>query len=275
MTVIVAVDILSEMIVVADTRVSWPDRSHAPQDIVQKLYRIRSPRTPGKEAVIGYSGDLSAIRAVALYLGGEKFRHYSRPLVMSTLKDDLAKWIEEATTKLETRQRAGLKFMLCGIEPSRAVPINRGTKSVTSPRMLETHMYVFDIHPGSGRVAVTRERGFATIGSGADRRAELRRKILPAIHFGFHQKNLHWARAVLVGQIANSVIRQSGIESVGGPLQVVRISPGRLTATYTWPDESDDRNTEVSHKGDRVVLRNRSSKKEYTLYPIWALPTEV
>jgi hypothetical protein len=272
MTVIVGANFLSEVLVIADTRVSWPSGSLPPEDIVKKLYRIRSPRTPGKEAIIGYSGDISAIKSVAQYLGREKFENYKRPLVMLSLKNDLRRWIEEATVSLDLQQRKGLKFMLCGIEPSRRVPIKKGAIYISNQQILETHIYVYSVNAQSGKVGIHRESNLAVIGSGSKLIKVLRKKILDTITFGLKQSNLHWARAVVAGEITNEIIHASGIESIGGPLQVVRITAEGLSADFIWPEEADDRNVQISQQGQVTLLRNPSSNKEYKLYPIWALP---
>lgn len=273
MTVVVGANFLSEVLVIADTRVYWPDGSRPPQDIVQKLYRIRSPRTPDKEAIIGYSGDISGIKEVAQYLGKDKFEHYKRPLVMLNLKEDLRGWIEESTISLDVWKRKGLKFMLCGIEPSRQVPIRKGDKIIRSRQILETHIYVFSVNARSGKVNVNRVGDLAVIGSGATKTKELKKKILSTITFGFSQPNLHWARSVVAGEIANEIILNRDIRSIGGPLQVVRIAPDGVSANYIWPEETRDRNVEASQQGQVTILQNASSNRKYKLYPIWALPT--
>ena len=52
MTAVVGINFLSEVIMIADTRVSWPNNLLPPEDALQKLYVIRSPRTPTKAAIL-------------------------------------------------------------------------------------------------------------------------------------------------------------------------------------------------------------------------------
>lgn len=191
---------------------------------------------------------------------------------MVNLKDDLRRWIEEATTTLEPRARTGLRFMLCGIEPSRPLSIKKGNKIIKSKQILETYIYVFSVSSDSGKVRVTRRSDLAVIGSGAQLRRELKSKILPAIRFGFNLPNLHWGRAHLVGEIANDVFQDSNIKSVGGPLQIARITSEGLFPDYIWPQSVESRDVQVLQEGQKTILYNTSIGKRYTLYPIWALP---
>jgi hypothetical protein len=272
MTAVVGINFLSEVIVIADTRVSWPDDLLPPEDILQKLYRIHSPQTPTKAAILGFAGDISAIKIVAQHLGKNKFQNYKRPLVMVSLKNDLRRWIEEVTTTLEPRARAGLRFMLCGIEPSRSLSIKKGNTVIRSKQILETHIYVFQVSSNTGKVKVLKRNDLAVIGSGAQLRRELKSKVLPAIRFGFNQPNLHWGRAHLVGEIANEVFQNAGIKGVGGPLQVGRVTSEGLFLDYIWPRSVESKDVQVSQEGQKTILYNPSLGKRYTLYPIWALP---
>jgi hypothetical protein len=272
MTAVVGINFLSEVIVVADTRVSWPNNTLPPEDVLQKLYRIRSPRTPAKAALLGFAGNISAIKIVAQHLGTNKFQSYKRPLVMVSLKDDLRGWIEEATTTLEPGTREGLRFMLCGIEPSRSLSIKKGNTMIQSKQILETHIYVFQVNSSTGKVKVLKRNDLAVIGSGAQLRRKLKSRILPAIRFGFNQPNLHWGRAHLVGEIANEIFQNSSIEGIGGPLQVGRITSEGVRLDYIWPRSLESKDIQVSQDEQKTILYNPSVGKTYTLYPIWALP---
>jgi hypothetical protein len=153
-TVVVGFNWLSEMVMIADTRVSWSGSMRSPQDILKKLYVIQSP---SKAAVLGFSGDVHAAKTVMVHLKDHKFQNYSRPFVMANLKDDLGRWIEEVTaTKLRPETRANLKFMLCGIEPSRHPPVKRDNKVVGFLTVPEAHIYVYTVGKDSGKVMVSK-----------------------------------------------------------------------------------------------------------------------
>jgi len=221
---------------------------------------------------LGFAGDISAIKVVVQHLGKNKFQNYKRPIVMVSLKDNLRHWIEEATTTLEPRARTGLKFMLCGIEPSRSLSIKKGNTIIKSKQILETHIYVFQVSSNTGKVKVLKRNDLAVIGSGAQLRKELKNRILPVISFGFNQPNLHWGRAHLVGEIANEIFQNSSIKGVGGPLQVGRVTTEGVRLGYIWPRSVESKNVQVSQEGQKTILYNPSVGKKYTLYPIWALP---
>jgi len=84
MTLVVGFNWISEMVMIADTRVSWQGTQLSPSDSLLKLYGIQGN---SKSAVLGFCGDLQAARAVLVHLKDRKFQNYSRPLVIAQLKD--------------------------------------------------------------------------------------------------------------------------------------------------------------------------------------------
>ena len=275
MTAVVSVSFLSEIIMVADTRVSWPSTPLPPADILQKLYAISSRRTQQKVAVLGFSGAIQAAKAVMIHLGKDKLQNYSRPLIMVNLKDQLKRWIEEVTmTNLSAESRRGLSFMLCGLEPSRAATIRKGNVLVKYPQLMETHIYIFRVSQDTGTVEVLRKGGFTVIGSGAELRRDLARKVPPLISFAFNQPNLHWARAHLVGQVVNAVFEHGSVPTVGGPFQVARITAEGLFCEYIWPGSMQPTKVEVTQEGQKTIVYNPDRNETYTLHPVWSLPCQ-
>jgi len=271
MTVVVGFNWLSEMVMIADTRVSWPHGTLPPQDNLIKLYTFRDHQ--GKAAVLGFSGKICAAKAVLVYLKQRVFPNYGRPFIMATLKDNLQGWIERVvTTKLTPEARAELKFVLCGAEPSRHPPVARNGKVVGFLSVPELHLYRYVIAKNSGRVMVSRNCGFAIIGSGQQLEKEIHQKVNQTIRFGFASPQLHWARAALISDVIALMFRDRPSDKVGGPFQTIRVTANGISEHYTWPPVGGSANVQVQRVGGRLTIRNRESGETYDLYPIWNLP---
>lgn len=92
--------------------------------------------------------------------------------------------------------------------------------------------------------------------------------------FGFNKTNLHWARAVVAGEAIAHIVKEDEAVSatVGGPLQVIRITSDGLEEHCIWPSGEGDRNVQVRYHQSRTTIQNPSTGKEYTLLPIWDFP---
>jgi len=258
----------------ADSRISWEDHQHPPQDILQKLYAIGASN---KSAVLGFCGDLQAAGKVMVFLVARKLRKYKRPFVLSQFGDELGGWIEEvARSELTPKQRTKIKFMLCGIEPSRHPPILKDGKVIGHTSFIEAHIYVYAIRK-SGKVDCDkRPKRCAVIGTGQELEHAIANELEETMGFGFNAPQLHWARAVVGGEVIAQVIIESEKVSttVGGPFQVVRITPKGLETHYIWPPNEGGRNVEVQDDNSKIVIYNPSTKEKYILYPIWELPPQ-
>lgn len=271
MTVVVACNWLTEAIMLADSRVSWSDNRHPPQDTLRKLYTVGGPR---KGAVIGFCGDLQAARAVMRFLMEAKLRDYRRRFVIPQFRDQLCRWIEEAAeTQLQPRQRTRVKFMLCGIEPSRHPPLLKGGKVVRQTPFAEVHICVYRIGANGKVVVDARPKRCAVIGTGRALERLIAARLAETLSFGLAEPKLHWARAVLAGEVIASLVAQDkkAALTVGGPLQVIRITAGGLETHYIWPATVADRNTHVEQDGARTIVTNPSTSERYILHPIWEL----
>lgn len=269
MTVIVGFSWLSEMVMIADTRVSWPNSTRPPHDILRKLYKIGDTR---KSVVLGFSGDLSAAKTIITYLKDRKFKHLRRRFVIARFKDDLRTWIEQAAThNLSPELRDKVRFMLCGVEPSRHPPIHRDGRVVGVLNVPECHLYVYTIGKNSGHVMVSERRNFAVIGSGQDLENEIREKMKELIHFGFDQPNLHWARVFILSDIVASLFKERQSDTVGGPFQTIRLTKDGLQEFYLWPPGVEDKNVEVQQDKRQTTIFNSALNEQYSLYPIWEL----
>jgi len=254
----------------ADTRISWKKKQFPPKDILRKLYTLGDAN---KSIVLGFSaGDLRAAKTVMAFLMSRKFQNYKRPLVIKQFKDDLRRWIEEvATAELSPEQRQELKFMVCGVEPSRHPPILKNGKVIGHAPFVESHIYIYTIG-GTGKVQVNAQPvSFGVIGSGNELRDEIRKKVNETIKFGFRQPNLHWARAFLINEIVASMAQENKLVSatVGGPFQIIRITPNGLETQYTWPPDVESKNVEVRIEDSRTIVHNPALGEKYVLHPIW------
>lgn len=158
MTVVVGFNWLSEVVVIADSRVSWQNNTHPPKDILRKLYPIS---LSNKSAVLGFCGDVQAAKLVMCFLWGNKLQNYKRPLVLPQFKDELRGWIEKAARDhLTARQRTGLQFMLCGIEPSRHPLVEKDGHIVGHISSFhEAHINVYSIKADGTVISSNKNKG--------------------------------------------------------------------------------------------------------------------
>lgn len=262
---------------VADTRVTWLTRQHTitkSKDALKKLYAIRSSK---KATVLGFSGDIEAAKKIIIYLGKHKFGKffvYNRPLIMANLKDDLRRWMEEAA-ELYPEVWGKIKFMLCGIEPSRHPPLMKEGKVIGHTPFVEHHIYTYEITK-EGNVFVNMKRvDFDVIGAGEELDKKIREKVKRTFRFANGAPELRWARAVVLCEEIAQIVKENEEVStkVGGPFQVVRITPDRLEDHWIWPPDEGDRNVEVHQaQGGITVISNPLLEKKYLLYPIWKFP---
>ena len=273
MTVVIGINWYTEMLILADTRVSWTDESRLPEDILRKLYILGDHR---KTAVLGFSGQIAAAQTIMKYLIEMKFQHMRRRFVIDRLKDDLRTWIEEVSIqKISPKDRSSLSFILCGLEPYRPPFFGKNSEKMLSSHFLnrEVHLYVYKIHADSGRVSINKHQDVAIIGSGKEMRNEILGELNKTIGFGFQQSNLHWARALITTQRIAELFKQSEYDmSVGGPFQTIRLTPERAEERYTWPPDLDYYDVQVTKDKDVTTIYNPRQEKTYMLYPLWNLP---
>jgi hypothetical protein len=282
MTVVIGFKLLSEVMMLADTRVSWLAGSRRvvkTSDNLRKLYTISStsPESRSKAAVLGFSGDnLYAVRKVMLHVLVDKVVHYGRHLVVAQLQHELRQWMEEVTVEhLQPGERRGMKFMLCGLEPSRRVPArNREGDmvdlSISGWPLSEGHIYVYRVNKDSGKISVSKEGFCAVVG---DRTLEkrVRRRLLGLLNFGIKHPHLRDARAAVMGLVVESLFRRSPqLRTIGGPFQVVRITPDGVVCFYTWTVDSKQHWCRVEGDGLATRLFHPSLEEPHIVYDIRA-----
>ena len=268
MTVVIGFNWGTEVVGIADTRVSWTDGERPPRDVLRKLYLLGDEN---KSAALGFCGSIEGARAVMTFLMEQKFRQYGRRFVIAQFKDQLRGWIEEISAKLPPEQRRGLCFLLCGVEPSRR-PAAFKDMALTAggAPFIEPHIYKLCVG-SDGRVRMNaRSAPLAIIGSGRSRQQEIGQKVRETMRFGFAQQNLHWARAFLIANVISALFRQPESPDVGGLFEVVRIAQTGVDVQYVWPSDSGFDNVVVTNHDDAVSVRNPALNETRTLYPVWA-----
>ncbi len=115
MTIVLGARFLTETLVIADSRISYGENSVLADDILQKLYPIGG-REMGFLGVIGFSGPLEGAYHV-LTAVRQMMRRYNKRQVVSSVMDDLVRYIRRAYTGLNPPLRNG--FLIAGVEPSR------------------------------------------------------------------------------------------------------------------------------------------------------------
>jgi len=262
MTAIIGADYGSEILVLADTRVSFGNKSGIPpKDQLIKLVGVDFFQ---RKAVLGFSGNiLFAKRVIESLRRNAKYCRSS-----GDLKEDFRRWIEGAI-KMK-RKRHHLQFMLCDF----------GLAD-------RAHIYVYDVresgevhlqpqgtidiigpggHPGRGKVAV--------IGSGS----ELKQKIYGTTLRPFGDPNRYddyeaysRVRMLMVEALIASEFQGINSQDVGGPFTIIRLRANALIGpTYTWPVGSGDTSdVQFTQEGKRTVLSKPSTGEKYVLYSIF------
>ncbi len=271
MTVIIGINWFTEMLILADTRISWENQSRPPEDKLLKLYKYRTAN--GKTIVFGFSGNIEGIKKVMQELMEKKFPSIKERLFIEKIKDDLLIWLREITPKLPLNERK-LSFMLCGFEPYRPPFFGKNPEKILVKHLMnqETYFYIYN-RDKNGNMGIQRSRSIAITGSGKNMSREIVNEIGKAIRFGFDQPNLHWARAMLVTQRIAEAFKKSKYDtSVGGPFQTIRITPEEVTEFYTWPPDLQYYDVEIIQEPNITRIYNPRQNKTYNLYPIWSLP---
>jgi hypothetical protein len=275
MTAIVGINWLWEIVLAADTRVSWKSQGIVlkKEDILKKVYALPNSQDPKRPFVLGFScSDLKAAKAVIVHLGTRKFPNYSRPFIAAHLKEDLRGWIEEvAVTELNPEMRSGLRFMLCGIDPPTPSVVKRNNEIVRRIGMSKPHLYVYTVNKGSGKVSVEEESYIAVIGSGRKLTQEIKESSYGWAGFGGIGK-MQWARAHMIAEITAMICKRHQSRDIGGPFQAVCITPMGLITHYVWPPSIEAGSIEVIQEGEKTIVRSPVLEKAYTLHPIWELP---
>jgi ATP-dependent protease HslVU (ClpYQ) peptidase subunit len=253
MTLIVGIDHGSEILVLADTRVSYGSRLHAPapRDQLRKLVSIRLPQS---QVILGFSGNIPEIQRVLRYV--KRKAQYAPS--SGSLMGDLTTFMEEPVGP-----RKQLSFMLCGFEPTG-----------------EPQIVVFGLTT-TGEVVLRPDELFCTpqtrvaiIGSGAEFKEQIHRMILhPVGHPQQYQdfEAFSRVRSMMAETIISLWFQDRDAKHVGGPFAVYRLRrDGSLIRRYMLPLDEDSPDAEVTEDETKTVLYNPSTGKRYTLFSIFS-----
>lgn len=253
MTLVVGVDFGDEMLVLADSRLSYADGSPPPMDCLKKLLVIGF--TGRTEAVLGYSGNVLAIQSIVDNIRIRAKAGFSKSGI---LKDDLKVLMEDAIRM--KRKRDKIQFMLCDFNPGDGV-----------------RLCVYTLHK-DGRVELSPKDRVAIIGSGA----KLTDKILDSVRHSFRNHPEGYCtyesfsgvrKGMIEGPIAG-YFRDIDSQEVGGPFMMLILrSDGVSAPVFTWPWGSDSLGVEITsiktYKGTyKTILYKPSTGERYTLFPL-------
>ena len=104
MTAILAIDLLSYIIVLADCRVTWLSNPKRFQDNLQKMYPF------GPTGVIGFAGQIKAARGILNYIKKEAPK-MSLPHTAKHIVQDISVWAKEAYSKLPSWDQKYIELM--------------------------------------------------------------------------------------------------------------------------------------------------------------------
>jgi hypothetical protein len=262
MTVIIGADYESEILVLADTRVSPGKKNGTPPK--DQLIKLIGVDFFGRQAVLGFSGNIFYAKRIieSLRIRAKHFRS------SGDLKEDFRRWIEDAI-KMK-RNRHYVQLMLCDFGAAD-----------------EAHIYVYDIkkdgkvqlqpqgtieivgsggHPGRGKVAV--------IGSGSKLKDRIHEATLRP--FGDPRRYENYeaysrVRMLMVEGLVASEFTGMDSQQIGGPFTIIRLRPNALIGpTFTWPIGSDNASdVEFKEEDKKVILRKLSTGEKYVLYSIF------
>jgi hypothetical protein len=267
-TAVIAINLLHEALVIADTRVSW--KTHH-RDCLKKLYGIVGARS---RAVLGLAGDVLQAQAIISSLISEKFLNYNRRLVIPQLKDELCSWLNEIIPPPpRPEDRPSLRLLLAGLDPGRPQPkVRNGQLSGYMP-FPTISFYEFLWGSETGTLQVQPRTGIvAPVGSiSSSQRRQIETEVSRFLPFLFGRTQLYNDRARLITKFVSTILVTTKL--IGGPFQVLRVAPDGIHQQFTWPSPPDtEYQLETQERGDTIVITNHTLNEQRRLYPIWDFP---
>ncbi len=166
-------------------------------------------------------------------------------------------------------RKGGLEFLLCGMEPSRHPPLYRDGHMIGHMPFPEIHIYRYTVLNPSGKVSIIGCGRLGIIGSGKSIAHKLNEKVWGPIDFGRGTPKLNWARAHIAGQVVAHLFDEVGIRDVGGPFQVVRLTPEGLFNEFLLPPTSGGQSVMIPDRDGKTILSDSKSGEKYILHPVW------
>lgn len=277
MTVIIAIDYLTSLLVISDSRVSYsgiPDMENG----LQKVLSIISP--DGKQvATLGFAGDVALAKKVFLYLLVEKqICNYQRPFIIPQLISDLDAWLQEIINQeWANYKESGISFIFCAIEPKIEIPIYDADCNRV-PLKLEKwdkkYIRTWKVSE-NGKVLGKNHQGFAIIGSGIEKQGEIKkiREKIGNLHFPGAYHGSYLKRAFMAVEEIAKIFEQS--KTVGGVFQVITMTIPINDNQILWLwCQHDPATIETLNRLEIIediegVLTLQHETQKIVLYPIW------
>lgn len=282
MTAIIAFNYITEILVIADTRVSYPtakeklkyDGLHG----LRKTVPIHN-KEDGNIAILGFSGEVSFAKALFRYLLVEKkLNNYQRPFVIEQLHEDIRKWIIEFRRQGRVTNNHLFQMLFAGFEPKRKIPFQDQAGKPISPSFdfRECHLYVYTVTE-TGNVQTRRETGsYAVIGSGQNEApTDIEEIYTQWIGFGRGHPEHDIHRAWAVGNWISHAFETIGSRTVGGPIEILRLVPPPYETSTLWLWEPGGMTGPpptlkvVDQSDGTILIENSKNGQEMTIYPIW------
>ena len=267
MTLVVGVDYDDEILVFADTRVSFRGNPTV-RPLVDRLIKLVTVRFGERTAVLGFSGNVDKAKAVVESLR-RKAKYYSSS---GDLPLDFKVWMEEAVRMRQDRHR--LKFMLCDLDPDRdgrlhEYTINEnGHVELTQPEPVE--MLSID---SDGKLRHGSRSVLSIIGSGKSQKKQIAEACLQSVRSSKGFKSYEAfsdVRAGMAEGIISTVFRDIGSSTVGGPFTIFRIRPNEIVGPqYTWPALDVPQKIQVREENLKTIIHNLGTNETYDLYTIF------
>lgn len=262
MTVVIGVDCGAEILMLADTRVSYGAGGNcAPKDQLVKLIGVTFA---DREAVLGFSGNILYIKSILESLR-IRAKHYRSS---GSLREDFRKWIVEIIRMKHPMHH--VQLMLCDFDPADTARIHLYDVKASGDVQLKPQNTV-DIVDRGGQ----RGRGIvAVIGSGSRLKPMIYEAALGS--FGDPDKYDSFdaysrVRMLMIEALAASEFEAAGSADVGGPFAIARLRPnGLIGPSFTWPyGGGDSSDVQFTVQGSKNVLWKPSTDERYTLYSIF------
>lgn len=262
MTVIVTIDCFDELLIVTDTRISYPDGTFHPNMGVQKALIFG---TRDNWAVLGFCGPVIPAKRIINQIFHHKLSNNKKPFVFFHFKESLRRWFEEYIQAFRVKDLRGLQFILCGFESRRKRPlISDGQIRYTN--WYERHIYIYTVTKRK-QVEVNKGGLVNVLGSGQKLQHKIINQINDLIKFGRGMPNFHDVRAFMSGEIISLIYQDEKFDSVGGPFKVIQLAPPSFTFRYVWSPSVESK-IEVSESKGNTIIKNLKNQNVFTVIPI-------
>ena len=240
MTVVIVTKTLADMTIVADTRVSYEDKSYASDGGILKLVRARVGDIPQAVVVFGFSGYLEPIYKVLAHIFG-KLYNYKREFVMRTLSEDVRGWIQKLYPKLSFRDQSLLKrseILLCGFDAykQQEQSLHNKPEAAWLQKVLPPSSFVYTYRVGRhGHISLNCHGWMYIMGSGKVEHQQIEQFVAEYFardHYiwgGNNEARSHdfWAQSQFFSLSVLDFFQYKNILSVGAPFQIFHIDSAK------------------------------------------------